>query len=157
MQCPLVHYHPLCTTCRTLIPEFCIPNDPSAEQKSIDFSTLSRAVKMPAPSCPCLQGYRLQITLKTRKMWTSWRNEQFVQAAEERRERLQARERLRQETWDRWMRTMNTGITTQLSTPTSPTDRSLTTPHTHKPPKAITCTKPPCRLEGLMETPSTGD
>src|SRR6266702_2357391 len=80
MQCPLVHYHPLCTTCKTLTPEFCTPSDPSAGQKSIDFSTLSRAVKTPAPPCPCLQGYRLQTTLKTRKMWKSWRNEQFTQA-----------------------------------------------------------------------------
>src|SRR6266581_4357338 len=50
-QCPLVHYHPLCTTCKTLTPEYCILGDPSAEQKSIDFSTLSRAVKTPANPC----------------------------------------------------------------------------------------------------------
>src|SRR6266571_5662738 len=64
MQCPLVHYHPLCTTCKTLIPEYCILGDPSVEQRSIDFSTLSRAVKTPANPCPCLQGYRLRMELK---------------------------------------------------------------------------------------------
>ncbi len=87
MQCPLVHYHPLCTTCKTLTPEFCILDDPSAEQKLIDFSTLSQAVKTPAPSCLCLQGYRVQMELKTRKTWTSWRDEQFAQVAEEQQER----------------------------------------------------------------------
>jgi len=58
-QCPLVHYHLLCTTCKTLIPEYCTPNDPSAELKSINFSTLSQAVQTPANPCLCLQGYRL--------------------------------------------------------------------------------------------------
>src|SRR6266702_1871752 len=156
MQCPLVHYHPLCTTCKTLIPEFCIPDNPSVEQKSIDFSTLSQAVKTPALSCLCLQGYRLQMEVKTCNVWRSWRDEQFAQAVEEQRERWQVREQLRQRTRDQRMRMTSTGTTTQLSTPTSHTDKLLTTHPTPKPLKATICTVPQCTSLGLTDPQSTG-
>src|SRR6266702_2775368 len=138
-QCPLVHYHPLCTTCKTLIPEYCILGDPSAEQKSIDFSTLSQAVKKPANPCPCLQGYRLQMELKTRQMWKSWRDEQSAQATAERRERRQVRAQQLQETRDQRTKMMNKGITIQLSIPISPMAKSLTTHPMPKLWKAKTC------------------
>src|SRR6266702_4677008 len=156
MQCPLVHYHPLCTTCKTLIPEYCILGDPSAEQKSIDFLTLSRAVKTPANPCPCLRGYRLQMELKTRQMWTSWRDEQFARAAVERREKREARAQQLRRTWGRPMKTTSRGTTTQLSTPTLPTARSLTTPPMPKLRKDKTCTEPPYGSEELTDLRSTG-
>src|SRR6266702_4878065 len=156
MQCPRVHYHPSCTTCKTLIPEFCTPNDPSVEPKLINFSTLSQAITTPAPSCLCLQGYRMQMELKARKLWKTWRDEQFAQAAEERRERMRVREQLRQEIRDRQTQMTKAETTIQLSTPTSPTGKSLTTLPMPKPPKATICTEPPCRLDEPTETPSTG-
>src|SRR6266702_4441597 len=155
-QCPLVHYHPLCTTCKTLIPEYCILGDPLVEQKSINFSTLSQAVKRPANPCPCLQGYRLQTELKTHQMWKLWRDKQFARAAAERREKRQVRA---QQLWgiqDQWTRMTNKGTTTQLSTPTSPTARSLTTHPTPKLRRDKTCTKLPYKSEGLMDLQSTG-
>src|SRR6266702_4823425 len=156
MQCPLVHYHPLCTTCKTLIPEYCILGDPSVEQRSIDFSTLSQAVKKPANPCPCLQGYRLRMELKTRQVWKLWRDEQFARAAAERREKRQARAQQLLKTQDQWMKMMHNGITTQLSTPTSPTARSLMTHPTPKPRRARICTEPPCKSDELTGPQSTG-
>src|SRR6266702_4515067 len=155
-QCPLVHYHPLCTTCKTLIPEYCILGDPSVEQKSIDFSTLSQAVTTPANPCPCLRGYRSQMELKTRQVWTSWRDEQFARAAADRREKRTARAQQLRMTRGQPMKTTSTEITTQLSTPISPTAKSLTTPHTPKLPKDKTCTDPQYESEGLTDPPSTG-
>src|SRR6266702_240461 len=156
MQCPRVHYHLLCTTCKTLILEFCTPDDPSVEPKLINFSTLSQAVTTPAPSCLCLQGYRMQMELKTRKSWKTWRDEQFAQVAEERRERMRVRERLRQEIQDRRMKMTKAETTTQLSTPTSPTGRSLTTHPMPKQLKATICTEPPCRLDEPTECYESG-
>src|SRR6266702_2840921 len=155
-QCPLVHYHPLCTTCKTLIPEYCILGDPSVEQKSIDFSTLSQAVKIPANPCPCLRGYRLQMELKTRRMWMSWRDEQFARAVAERQERREARAQQLWKTWGRPTKTTNKETTTQLSTRTSPTARSLTTPPMPKPPKDRTCTEPPYKSDEPTDPRSTG-
>ena len=156
MQCPLVHYHPLCTTCKTLILEYCTLGNPSVEQKSTDFSTISQAIKKPANPCPCLQGYRLQMELKTCQVWKSWREEQFAQAAAARQEKRQARAQQLQETRDQQMKMTRKGITTQLSTHTSPMAKSLMTHPTHKPRRARTCTEPPYKSDELMDPVSAG-
>ncbi len=94
--------------------------------------------------------------METQQVWKSWRDEQFARAAATQKERLQARVQLAQETRDQLMKTMSNETTTQLSTPTLPMDRSLTTLPMPKPPKATTCIMPLYELEELTDHQSTG-
>src|SRR6266702_2884740 len=94
--------------------------------------------------------------LKTRQVWTSWRDEQFARAAAERREKREVRAQQLRKTRGRPTKTTSTGITTQLSTPISPTAKSLMTPHTPKLQRDRTCTEPRYELGELTDPQSTG-
>jgi len=94
--------------------------------------------------------------METRQVWKLWRDKQFTRATATWRERLQARIQLAQETQDWLTKMTNSEITTQLSTPTLPIDKSLMTLPMPKPPKATTCITPLYKLEELMDHQSTG-
>src|SRR6266702_8450471 len=94
--------------------------------------------------------------MKTGQVWKSWRDEQCARAAAERRERREARTQQLWKTWGRPMKTTNKEITTQLSTHTSPTAKSLTTLPMPKPPKDKTGTVPRYKSDELTDPRSTG-